>query len=83
MLSFAVLSHCNNKPSRTVQAGIMPIHFAAEVIVKGIPWLPSFWNIGKAVLAITIVGLLKWYSMGASNTAERQMHGKIVMITGV
>ena len=35
------------------------------------------------MLAITIVGLLKWYSMGASNTAERQMHGKIVMITGV
>ncbi len=33
-------------------------------------------------MAVAIVGLLKWYSMGATNTSERQMHGKVIMITG-
>ncbi|KUJ07047.1 NAD(P)-binding protein [Mollisia scopiformis] len=60
----------------------MPIHFFAEVVYKGIPWLPDGRAMFKLTVALVIVGLIKWYSMGASNTAERQMHGKIVMITG-
>jgi NAD(P)-dependent dehydrogenase (short-subunit alcohol dehydrogenase family) len=60
----------------------MPIHFLAEVVWKGVPWLPNAWTIFKVLLAVTIVGLLKWYSMGASNPAERQMHGKVIMMTG-
>jgi NAD(P)-dependent dehydrogenase (short-subunit alcohol dehydrogenase family) len=60
----------------------MPIHFLAEAVWIGIPWLPSGWNMLKITLATAVIALIKWYSMGASNTAERQMHGKIVMITG-
>jgi NAD(P)-dependent dehydrogenase (short-subunit alcohol dehydrogenase family) len=60
----------------------MPIHFLAEAIWTGIPWLPDFWIVLKCLLAAAVVGLLKWYSMGARNTAERQMHGKVIMITG-
>ena len=61
----------------------MPIHFLAEAVYKGIPWLPNGWDTLKIILATALVGLIKWYSMGATNTAERQMHGKIVMITGM
>ncbi|CZR63306.1 probable retinol dehydrogenase 13 [Phialocephala subalpina] len=60
----------------------MPIHFLAEAVWTGIPWLPSGWTILKLTIAVAVIGLIKWYSMGASNTAERQMHGKVVMITG-
>lgn len=44
--------------------------------------MPDRWTILKVAVAVVVVGLLKWYSMGASNTSERQMHGKVVMITG-
>ncbi|KAF8849127.1 NAD(P)-binding protein [Acephala macrosclerotiorum] len=60
----------------------MPIHFLAEAVWTGIPWLPSGWTILKFAVAAVVITLIKWYSMGASNTAERQMHGKVVMITG-
>jgi NAD(P)-dependent dehydrogenase (short-subunit alcohol dehydrogenase family) len=60
----------------------MPLPFIADVLWQGVPGIPSGWTILKVTLAITIVSLIKWYSMGASNTSERQMHGKIIMITG-
>ncbi|KAE8450445.1 hypothetical protein EG329_006520 [Mollisiaceae sp. DMI_Dod_QoI] len=60
----------------------MPIHFLAEAVYTGIPWLPNGWTILKLTVATVVISLIKWYSMGASNTAERQMHGKVVMITG-
>jgi NAD(P)-dependent dehydrogenase (short-subunit alcohol dehydrogenase family) len=45
-------------------------------------WLPDNGTILKFVLALAIVALLKWYSKGRSNTSERQMHGKVIMVTG-
>jgi len=60
----------------------MPLPFIADAVWKGIPGIPDGWTILKVAVAVVIVGLLKWYSMGASNTSERQMHGKVVMITG-
>jgi NAD(P)-dependent dehydrogenase (short-subunit alcohol dehydrogenase family) len=60
----------------------MPLPFIAEVLWNGVPGIPSAGVILKVVFAIAVVGLIKWYSTGASNTSERQMHGKIVMITG-
>jgi len=63
----------------------MPIYFAKEAFWGGIPWLPDLpetWTIAKVVVVLSIVFLLKWYSTGTKNTAERQMHGKVVMITG-
>ncbi len=35
-----------------------------------------------AVAVIAVLGLVKWISVGASNTSERKMHGKVIMITG-
>lgn len=60
----------------------MPIHFFAEAVWLGIPWLPGGWTILKGLITVVIIGSLKWYSMGATNTAERQMNGKVIMITG-
>jgi NAD(P)-dependent dehydrogenase (short-subunit alcohol dehydrogenase family) len=63
----------------------MPIYFAKEAIWGGISWLPTppdGWTLLKLAIGITTVVLLKWYSSGASNTSERQMHGKVIMITG-
>jgi NAD(P)-dependent dehydrogenase (short-subunit alcohol dehydrogenase family) len=60
----------------------MPLPFIGEVLFKGVPSIPSSWTILKVLLAFVVVGLIKWLSTGASNTSERQMHGKIVMITG-
>lgn len=60
----------------------MPLPFIADVLWKGVPGIPSAWTVLKVALAITFVGLIKWYSTGASNTSERQMHGKVIMMTG-
>jgi NAD(P)-dependent dehydrogenase (short-subunit alcohol dehydrogenase family) len=63
----------------------MPIYFGKEWILGNISWLPPFpnhWTLIKFGVAIAIVVLLKWYSAGATNTSERVMHGKVVMITG-
>ncbi|KAE9371558.1 NAD(P)-binding protein [Stipitochalara longipes BDJ] len=60
----------------------MPLPFLGEVLWHGVPSIPSGWTILKVVLAIAVVGFIKWASIGASNTSERQMHGKIIMITG-
>jgi NAD(P)-dependent dehydrogenase (short-subunit alcohol dehydrogenase family) len=60
----------------------MPIHIVAEVFFNGLPKISNWWIILEGVAAITIVALLKWYSMGRPNTSERKMHGKVVMITG-
>lgn len=60
----------------------MPIHFAASALSSDLPWLPSVWTILPAIALVAVVALLKWYSMGATNTAERQMHGKVIIMTG-
>ncbi|KAG9247355.1 hypothetical protein BJ878DRAFT_492916 [Calycina marina] len=63
----------------------MPIYFAKQAFSGGISWLPDLpdpWTVLKVVVALTTIALLKWYSSGTANTAERQMHGKVVMITG-
>ena len=47
-----------------------------------IPWLPTPWTLFKCAVGFALVGLLKWYSAGQPNTAERKLHGKVVMVTG-
>ncbi|KAH8593451.1 hypothetical protein B0O99DRAFT_596319 [Bisporella sp. PMI_857] len=63
----------------------MPVYFAKEAFWGRIDWLPeppNPWTAAKVVVVVAILGLLKWYSMGTYNTSERQMHGKVVMLTG-
>jgi NAD(P)-dependent dehydrogenase (short-subunit alcohol dehydrogenase family) len=60
----------------------MVVYIAKAILMGHTSWLPDLWISLKVVLGITIVGLLKWYSAGRTNTAERQMHGKVVIVTG-
>ena len=62
----------------------MPLPFIAELLWgnRHIPHLPTPWNAFKAVLAISLIAAIKWYSSGATNLSERKMHSKVVMITG-
>jgi NAD(P)-dependent dehydrogenase (short-subunit alcohol dehydrogenase family) len=62
----------------------MPIPFLFHILQEGPPdWLRNnAWLILKTTVTITTISLIKWYSSGAKNTSERDMHGKVVMITG-
>ncbi|KAK0119589.1 hypothetical protein ONS95_011029 [Cadophora gregata] len=60
----------------------MAIHMIADLFWKIVPNINNIGSILKVVATLLIIGVVKWYSMGASNTSERQMHGKVVMITG-
>jgi hypothetical protein len=86
-LTSLCISIASSTPSTTrlqvnLKLSTMPLPFIGEILFNGVPSIPSSWTILKVVLAIVVVGLIKWLSTGASNTSERQMHGKIVMITG-
>jgi NAD(P)-dependent dehydrogenase (short-subunit alcohol dehydrogenase family) len=60
----------------------MPVPFAIQLFTEGIPWFPSLFSIFKVVGLIAIISLVKWISMGATNTSERKLHSKVVLITG-
>jgi NAD(P)-dependent dehydrogenase (short-subunit alcohol dehydrogenase family) len=63
----------------------MPVYFFKQAYLGTITWLPeppSLSSILKVTLAIAVVALIKWYCSGAFNTSERQMHGKVVIVTG-
>ncbi|TVY83799.1 putative oxidoreductase [Lachnellula suecica] len=61
---------------------IMPVHFLADYFWTGIPYLPGPLTVLKIVAVVGVIGLVRWYFAGAANRSERQMHGKVVMITG-
>ncbi|KAJ2906318.1 putative retinol dehydrogenase 13 protein [Zalerion maritima] len=61
----------------------MPIPFFAELLFNGRPhWMPEYLTLLKGGLAVGSAALLKKYSSGAANSAERNMHGRVVMMTG-
>ncbi|RDL39989.1 putative retinol dehydrogenase 13 [Venustampulla echinocandica] len=60
----------------------MPLPFIAEFFWVGIPGLPSAWTTLKGLVAIAIISAVKWLCIGATNTSERKLHSKVVMITG-
>ncbi|KAI0199266.1 short chain dehydrogenase/ reductase [Astrocystis sublimbata] len=65
----------------------MPLPFFYETIVRGAPaWVPDYarepFNIVKLVSAAVFVWLIKIWCSGATNRAEKPMHGRVVMMTG-
>ncbi|CAG8954794.1 hypothetical protein HYFRA_00004719 [Hymenoscyphus fraxineus] len=60
----------------------MPIPFLSTAIWYGIPGMPSGWTILCGFLAIVVLSFVKWVSMGTTNTSERKLHGKVVILTG-
>lgn len=59
----------------------MPLPILADALFKGISTIPFALPILKTLPWIVLVYLLKMYFGGASNTSERLMHSKIVMVT--
>lgn len=60
----------------------MVLPFVRAAIFEGIPGLPSLWTIAKLSVTIGILVLIKLYTRGIQNTAERKLHGKVVLLTG-
>lgn len=61
----------------------MPLAFIVRVIFDGLPpWFPEPWRLAKYTAATGAILLTKWYSSGRRNPSERNMHGRVVLITG-
>ncbi|KAH9887168.1 short chain dehydrogenase/ reductase [Xylariomycetidae sp. FL2044] len=65
----------------------MPIPFIFHVSTNGLPeWVPDWardpWTVFQVAAVIGSLYLVKLYSSGATNQADRNMHGRVVMITG-
>jgi hypothetical protein len=59
----------------------MPLPLLAEVFFKGISAVPFAIPILKVLPWIALIIILKLYFGGASNSSERLMHSKVVMVT--
>lgn len=59
----------------------MVVPLLAEGFERGLSGIPYLSTIIKTALAIGIIYLLKIYFGGAKCTSERDMHGKVIMIT--
>ena len=59
----------------------MPIPLLADALFEGISSIPFAIPILKALPWLILIVVLKLYFGGASNTSERLMHSKVVMIT--
>ena len=59
----------------------MPIPFLANVLSHGIEAFPLAIPILKTLPCLVLLWLLKLYFGGASNTSERLMRSKVIMIT--
>lgn len=59
----------------------MPLHIGSQAYYYGFDSVPFLWPAIKALPWLGALYLLKVYFSGASNTSERNMHGKVVMVT--
>lgn len=59
----------------------MPIHILASAVSEGVSVLSYVVPLLKVLLFLFSIWLLKIYFGGGSNTSERLMHSKVIMIT--
>lgn len=59
----------------------MPVPLLADVLSNGITSIQFAVPILKALPWLVLIYFLKLYFGGASNTSERLMHSKVIMIT--
>ncbi|KJX97841.1 short chain dehydrogenase/reductase family Oxidoreductase like protein [Zymoseptoria brevis] len=60
----------------------MPVYIALQAIFEGIGSIPYIWPILKTVPWIALLWVLKTFFSGATNLSERNMHGKVILVTG-
>lgn len=59
----------------------MPVHILGQLWENGISSVPYGWTLLKILPVAALICLLKFYFNGATNTSERNMHSKVVMMT--
>jgi len=59
----------------------MPIYMGISAMLDGMDSVPFAWPMIKTIPWLGGLFLLKTFFSGASNTSERNMHGKVVMVT--
>ena len=59
----------------------MPIPLLAEGLWRGLSSIPYGYTVLKLASWVLVISLLKYYFGGARNTAERVLHGKVVIVT--
>lgn len=60
----------------------MPISFLRAVLSEGKSVIPYYDQLATYLPPIAGVGLTKWAFSGATNTWERNLHGKVIIMTG-
>ena len=61
----------------------MPIPFLTSLVFDGAPpWMPKPWTLIKYTSSIGALALTKWYASGATNTADKTLHGRVILMTG-
>ncbi|KAM3424251.1 hypothetical protein BST61_g11209 [Cercospora zeina] len=60
----------------------MAIYIATQALFDGIDSVPFLWPLLKAAPWLFLLWLLKTFFQGAKNTSERNMHGKVILVTG-
>lgn len=62
----------------------MPLPFIFHTIRNGPPqWVVDYaWRLAYTVTTVAVLVLVKLFSSGRTNKADRPMHGKVVMMTG-
>ncbi|CCH44738.1 Retinol dehydrogenase 13 [Wickerhamomyces ciferrii] len=60
----------------------MPINIIGSMVVQGPEVLPGWQYIKSYGPLLAVIGGLKYYCRGTTNTWERDLHGKVYIITG-
>ncbi|CAA9958621.1 hypothetical protein CFE70_002139 [Pyrenophora teres f. teres 0-1] len=60
----------------------MPINILAQALSEGLDSIPYGYTIVQVAVVFGVLYVLKWFFNGASNGSERNMHSKVVMVTG-
>ncbi|CEP21819.1 unnamed protein product [Cyberlindnera jadinii] len=60
----------------------MPINIIEALVTDGPDAVPGSRFVMKYGPTVAVIGALKWYFHGKTNTWERDLHGKVYMVTG-
>lgn len=60
----------------------MPVYIAASALFDGFSSIPFLWPTLKTLPWLGLLYLIKYYFSGAQNGSERNMHSKVVLVTG-
>ena len=59
----------------------MPLHLAATAVFDGLDSVPYLWPTLKVIPWLALLYFIKGFFSGATNGSERNMHGKVVIVT--